>query len=435
MNTPITNPLSSPLTLPSGLVLPNRLVKAAMNENLCGGQKPNEALTALYERWGQGGAGMLLTGNVMVDYRHLGSPGQLVIEDERDLAALTEMASRAQAKGSQLVMQLNHPGRQSPDAINAQPVAPSAVTVEIGGRKNSGYGEPRALTGDEIQDIIQRFATAARVAKKAGFAGVEIHGAHGYLVSQFLSPISNVREDEWGGSLENRMRFCLGVVQAIRAEVGTDFTVGIKLNSADFQRGGFTEEESMHVVKTLSEIGMDFIEISGGTYEATAMMGTDNAGTDKDAKKKDTAASEAGSEPVKESTRQREAYFLEYARKVRELVKVPLLLTGGFRSRGALEAAIAEGHIVLAVMWRPYAEDPDIAQKFLAGESERSTVEPIQAGKMSGLMELGWYELQMELIAQGKAPEPEFNSRKAMLRLGKKDREMRDALAVPRAEG
>lgn len=427
MNTPSTNPLSSPLTLPSGLVLPNRLVKAAMNENLCAGQMPNEALTTLYERWGKGGAGMLLTGNVMVDYRHLGSPGQLVIEDERDLAALTEMATRAQANGSRLVMQLNHPGRQSPDAINASPVAPSAVTVEIGGRKNSGYGEPRALSVDEIQDIIQRFATAARVAKQAGFAGVEIHGAHGYLVSQFLSPISNVRTDEWGGSLENRMRFCLGVVQAIRAEVGKEFTVGIKLNSADFQRGGFTEEESMHVVKTLSEIGMDFIEISGGTYEATAMMGTDKG----DAQAGDAAGS---APPVKESTREREAYFLEYARKVRELVKVPLLLTGGFRSRAALESAIGEGHIDLAGMGRPYAEDPDIARQFLNGESERSTVEPIQAGKMSGLMELGWYELQMELISQGKAPEPEFNSRKAMLRLGKKDRELRAALAVPRGD-
>ncbi|MCR9144755.1 MAG: NADH:flavin oxidoreductase/NADH oxidase family protein [bacterium] len=413
--------IASPLTLPSGLVLNNRLIKAAMNENMAPGQAPNERLTTLYERWGKGGAGMLITGNVMVDYRHLGSPGQLVIEDERDLAALTEMAQRTQANGVKLCMQLNHPGRQSPESINAEPVAPSAVSVEIGGRK-AGYATPRALTPDEIKDIIQRFATAAAVAKKAGFSGVEIHGAHGYLVSQFLSPISNQRTDEWGGELENRMRFCLEVYRAIRAAVGTDFTVGIKLNSADFQRGGFTEEESMQVVKTLEEIGMDFIEISGGTYEATAMMGSETEG-------------EAKSEPkVKDSTRAREGYFLDYARKVRDLVKLPLMLTGGFRSKAAIQDAIAEGHIGLAGMGRPYAEDPDIARKFLNSETERSTVVPIDAGKMSGLMELGWYELQMNRLGDGEDTSSAFDARKAMVQLGKKDRELKAALRVPKGE-
>lgn len=228
----------------------------------------------------------------MVDGRQLGEPGNVVIEDERDLDALTRWAKSAHDGGVPIWVQLNHPGRQSnPLAIGHTPVAPSAVPLNL-----PGSATPRELTSAEIEDIIERFATAAAVCETAGFDGVQIHGAHGYLVTQFLSPLSNLRTDDWGGDPARRMRFLLEIVRRIRSRVSPGFAVGVKLNSADFQRGGFSEEESRDVVAALAGEGIDLLEISGGNYESPAMAGSASA-----------------------STRAREAYFLEYARTVREI--------------------------------------------------------------------------------------------------------------------
>ena len=157
-------------------------------------------------------------------------------------------------------MQINHPGKQSPKSLSKEPVAPSAIPLS--GGVAVAFNPPRALTEEEILDLIKRFGNTARIAK-AGFTGVQIHSAHGYLVNQFLSPHHNQREDQWGGNAENRMRFLMEVYHEMRRQVGDDFPIGIKLNSADFQRGGFTEEESMQVLKTIDEAGIDLIEISG----------------------------------------------------------------------------------------------------------------------------------------------------------------------------
>lgn len=391
--------LDEALTLPCGAVLKNRLGKSAMSETL--GTLDNrvtDRLTSLYRAWALGGCGLSVTGNVMVDRRALGEPCNVVLEDRRDMKRLAEWARAGSENGTHLWMQINHPGKQAPKALNRQAVAPSAVPFEDPGLKRF-FHVPRALSTGEIAGLVRRYAATAELAREAGFTGVQIHGAHGYLVSQFLSPRHNVREDEYGGSLENRMRFVLEVYDAIRERVGADFPVSIKLNSADFQKGGFSEEDSLTVVETLANRGMDLIEISGGTYEAPRMAG-------------------AG---VKESTRQREAYFLEYAEQVRKRVSVPLMVTGGFRSRAGMEAALSSGATDVIGLARPLAIQPDFANRLLAGGDVTSPVAPIRTGikavDNAAMMEVSWYTLQLARIARGKAPHPDAGGLRSLLQI------------------
>ncbi len=342
-----------------------------------------------YGRWADGGIGLSITGNVMIDRRAIGEPNNVSVEDERDLPLLQQWASAGTRGGTALWMQLNHPGKQSPKGLNAATVAPSAVPFDP--QMQSFFATPRELTVEEIHDIIRRFGTTAAVAKKAGFTGVQIHGAHGYLVSQFLSPKHNVRTDEWGGSPENRRRFALEVYREIRRQVGPEFSVGIKLNSADFQRGGFTEEESLEVIRALSEEGIDLIEISGGTYEAPAMTGRKQL-------------------VQKASTQSREAYFLEFAEKARSTTKTPLMVTGGFRSRQGMNDAIASGATDFVGIARALAIEPDRPSRLLSEQEPRYQVKPITTGialvDRAGMMEVAWYARQMHRIAHGKDPRP-----------------------------
>jgi len=288
-------------------------------------------------------------------------------------------------------VQLNHPGRQSNLlALGHTPVAPSPIPLNL-----PGAATPRELTSAEIEDIIERFATAAAVCEKAGFAGVQVHGAHGYLVSQFLSPLSNQRTDEWGGDAERRMRFVLEVVRRIRARVSPGLGVGIKLNSADFQRGGFTEEESRAVLAALANEGIDLIEVSGGSYESPAMTGSAAA-----------------------STRAREAYFLEYARTVRDLVgDIPVAVTGGFRSRDAMSEAVTAGECDVVGMGRPAVTTPDAADVILSGRADSVVAHQQHYGMrrllgkiadlktLDGVLELGWHADQMHRLGAGLEPD------------------------------
>lgn len=373
------------LTLPSGTVIKNRIAKSAMSEALgTMDNRPTQDLARLYSRWAKGGTGLLITGNVMIDRTALGEPGNVVIEGDKDLSSLSAWAEAGKQNGTEIWVQLNHPGKQSPNFLSKEPVSPSAV--EYKAPLKYSFNKPRALTEKEIYNLIQRYATAAGVCKKAGFTGVQIHGAHGYLVSQFLSPIHNQRTDQWGGSIENRMRFAVEVYKAIRGAVGDDFNVGIKMNSADFQRGGFTEEESMLVAETLSGLGMDLIEISGGSYESPKMTGKN----------------------VKQSTQQREAYFMDYAEKVRARVAAPLLITGGFRTPEGINAALASGAMDMAGIARTLAIQPDFSQQMLDGENVESQVKPIKTGikavdKMA-MMEVSWYTRQLARMGKGKDP-------------------------------
>lgn len=380
--------LQQALTLPNGSRLKNRLAKSAMSEAL--GTTDNhatDALVRLYGRWAAGGIGLLITGNAMIDRRALGEPNNVAIEDDSDMPLLQRWAAAGQADGTQLWVQLNHPGRQSPKGLNAENVSPSAVPFSPA--LQAFFAPPRALTEDEIVALIQRFARSAGIVKRAGFSGVQIHAAHGYLVSQFLSPLTNQRSDQWGGSAENRRRFVLEVYRAMRAEVGPTFPIGIKLNSADFQQGGFSEDESMAVIQALHEEGIDLVELSGGTYEAPAMS---------DQKRH------------RASTLAREAYFLEFAEKVRAAVPVPLMVTGGFRSLGGMATALSSGAMDLIGLARGLAIEPDLPQRLLAGQEPQYAVRPISTGIKAidrmALMEVVWYSRQLRRMAKGQAPKP-----------------------------
>ncbi|MGZ9898549.1 NADH:flavin oxidoreductase/NADH oxidase family protein [Shewanella gaetbuli] len=388
--------IEQPFTLNNGRLIKNRLFKSAMSEQL--GDKlhnPTTGLVTLYQRWAEGGIGLSITGNVMVDRTALGEPKNVVLDEQSDLALFRQWASAGKQNNSQIWMQLNHPGKQIPKFLCSEPVAPSAVSLGRGLEKS--FNTPRELTENEIYQIINKFATSAKLAKQAGFTGVQIHGAHGYLVSQFLSTRHNQRDDQWGGSLANRLRFVVEVYRAIRNEVGADFPVGIKLNSADFMKGGFTEEESMQVVQTLSEHGIDLIEISGGTYESPSMMGS-----------KSTA------EPVKESTVKREAYFLDYMVKVRKLVSTPLVVTGGFRSAPAMNEALSSGATDFVGIARTMAVDPDFPNKLIENPDYGMPLTVPTTGKplldKIGMVGLVWYEHQMWRIAAGKETDPKLSA-------------------------
>jgi len=395
MNTPSQSSpgvLSQPLTLPNGAVIKNRLFKSAMSETLgTSGGAATPELARLYQAWADGGIGLCVTGNVMIDRGARGEPGNVVIEDPQHLAALKAWARAATRNGTQCWVQLNHPGRQAPRGLNRETVAPSAVPFRD--EMQAFFATPRALTRAEVRALINRFGMAARVVKKAGFSGVQIHGAHGYLVSQFLSPLSNQRTDDWGGTPEKRRRFVLAVYQAMRKAVGPDFPIGIKLNSADFQRGGFTEEESLDTLRALAAAGIDLIEISGGTYEAPAMTGV-----------------KTSQAPAKASTRAREAYFLAFAEKARAAVDTPLVVTGGFRTARAMAQAIESGAVDMVGLARILAIEPDAPQRLLAGQPTVHQVKPITTGlrviDKLGLLEISWYTGQLRRIGRGEAPRP-----------------------------
>jgi 2,4-dienoyl-CoA reductase-like NADH-dependent reductase (Old Yellow Enzyme family) len=376
--------LAQPLALPCGAVLANRLAKSAMSEALGDAKLDSTpALARLYATWAAGGAGLLITGNVMVQREHLGETGNVVFDERTDLAASRAWATAATQHGTSCWVQLNHPGRQVPRGLGDQPVAPSAIAVDIG---ISIFASPRALSGPETEAIIASFGYAAGHAKAAGFTGVQLHAAHGYLVSQFLSPRTNQRDDEWGGTPEKRRRFLLAVVARIRAAVGPDFPVGVKLNSADFQRGGFDEAESLTVVEALAAAGVDLLEISGGTYEAPVMMGPI---------------------PQKASTAAREAFFMDYARKVRQRVALPLMLTGGFRTRAGMDAALAEGAIDVVGIARPLAVEPDLPRRLLDGSALGAIATPSLklGGAFTGFLDLAWHSQQLARMGQGRAPQ------------------------------
>jgi 2,4-dienoyl-CoA reductase-like NADH-dependent reductase (Old Yellow Enzyme family) len=377
--------LGQPLKLKNGTIIKNRFAKSAMSETLGnaeGGPKP--LLASLYRAWARGGTGLLITGNVMVDRLCLGEPNNVVFEDERFLPAIRDWAAASTENDTQTWVQLNHPGKQSPNMLSKQPMAPSAIPLRE--ELKHFFNPPRAMTEEDIQQQIENFGKAAAVSKKAGFTGVQIHGAHGYLVSQFLSPHHNQRKDQWGGAIDNRARFVLAVYHSIRNAVGDDFPVSIKMNSADFQRGGFTEEKSMIVAEMLADAGMDLIEISGGNYESPSMTGLN----------------------VKASTKAREAYFLTYAEAIRKRIDTPLMVTGGFRTHEGMADAVASGATDLVGLGRPLAIEPDFPNRILRGEPFESQVRPrltgIKAIDERAMMETAWYTNQLKRIAQGKKP-------------------------------
>ncbi len=377
------------LVLPNGSKLSNRIAKSSMSENLSNKHNdPTPVLINVYKKWAQSGAGLLITGNIMIDSKALGEPRNVVVENRKNFKMLKEWAESVKGTNTHLWAQINHPGRQAMEQINSDLKAPSAVPLKSGGRKDISKKIPEALNENEILAIIEAFGNTALILKDAGFSGVQIHGAHGYLVSQFLSPYSNVRTDKWGGSLEKRAQFVIEVYRKIRARVGTSFPIGIKLNSADFQKGGFSEEESLEIVKILSKEGIDLIEISGGTYEAPAMMGK-----------------------RKESTLKREVYFMNYIEKARKITNTPLMLTGGFRTTSVMKEAIAFNKLDVVGIARPFAVYPNIGNEIFNESRLNFNTEIRKTGVkgIDGAMNIIWYESQIKRLGKGKVPKPDLN--------------------------
>jgi len=393
--------LAQPLKLACGATLPNRIAKSAMTEGLSDARLfATERHNRVYRAWSEGGAGLLITGNVMIDNRVMERPGNVAIDPVEKFRPgyegferLKAYAAAGTVAGNHLWMQISHAGRQSPWYVAKQPLAPSEVQLDLMGN----YRKPRAMREDEILDFIQRFANVARVAREAGFTGAQIHSAHGYLLSSFLSPVTNTRSDAWGGSLENRARFLIETLRATRKAVGSDFPLCVKLNSDDFRRGGFTFDECLKLIEMLNAETLDLIEISGGTYEQPKLLGADGRAED--------------AMPLKQSTVKREAYFLEYAKAIRAVAKMPILMPGGFRNRAGMEAALESGDVDVIGLARPLCTMPDLPKKLLDGsvleapafERGFATQSKTFVTKLVNLLgQMGWYYAHIEDLGDGK---------------------------------
>jgi 2,4-dienoyl-CoA reductase-like NADH-dependent reductase (Old Yellow Enzyme family) len=372
--------LNSPYTLPSGYKVENRLAKAAMTEHLADSTGlPNERHLTLYKKWAKSGAAFLLTGNVMVDRGSLEGIGNVVLDYDQPTQCFKMWADAVKENGGQLWMQIGHAGGLS---ICDSSLSPSGIQ-HIG--KARTFPKPRPMALEDILDVIKRFAYAASVAKECGFAGVEIHSAHQFLLNQFLSPLTNTRTDEWGGALENRMKLLLEIVRAVRKVVGSEYPIAVKLNSSDgsSRTDGWTEDESILVCAALEKEGVDLLEISGGSYEATPMLGPQN---------------------IEHLPARPEAFFLEYAKKVRKIApRIPIMLTAGMRSVDIMAESIGHGIVQVIGLGRPLTAIPDVPSKLLSGELP--TIPRFYGESLPVFEQLKWFQNQMERIANGSEPD------------------------------
>ena len=375
----------TPLSLPNGTLLPNRFAKAAMEENMADADHaPSEALIRLYRTWAAGEVGLMITGNVMVDRRAMTGPGGVVLESGRHGERFKAWARAAQSGGAQVWMQINHPGRQMPAALGQATLAPSAVALDMGTFSRQ-FTAPKAMSEADIAELQRRFVDAAVLAESFGFDGVQIHAAHGYLISQFLSPLANQRTDRWGGSLENRARLLVDIVKQVRSRVGAGFAVSVKLNSADFQRGGFSLDDAHQVVALLNPLGIDLLELSGGSYEAPAMQGQARDGR----------------------TLAREAYFLEFAQDIAALARMPLMVTGGIRRLAVAEQVLGSG-IDMVGIGTALALDPHLPRHWKAGKASTPMLRPVtwNSKVLASLAQMAMVKHQLRRLSRGKGSNP-----------------------------
>ena len=384
------NLLFTPITLPNGTTIKNRFFKSAMSEGMGTRDfQPKKNIATLYKRWAEGGTGLIITGNIMVDPKGTAEPGNIVFDKNSNMEILKNWANQGQQHGAKVMVQLNHPGKQAPKTVSKQTVAPSAVP--LGNGLNKLFSTPRALTTSEVEELVQKFVTSAKVAKEASFSGVQIHAAHGYLISQFLSPHDNRRTDKYGGSLENRMRFLKEIYLGMREELGKDFTIGIKINSTDFKEDGLTEEDSLKTIIKLANLGLDFVEISGGTYERPAMMGATSRSTN-------------------------QVFFAEYSKKLKQKIEIPVVVTGGIRSINAMNTLLNDNTTDFIGIARPLTIDPNIPNKIKQGtytivETTRVSTGVKKLDRIFGsLLGIVYYQVLMQNIAKGKEPKATKNA-------------------------
>lgn len=383
--------LFTPLELPNGTTIPNRICKAAMEENIAEpGQIPGKSLNQLYGNWSAGGAGLVLSGNVMISPDALSGAGAVVLEEGSDLRPFCAWARAGMPDDGQFWMQINHPGRQLHAALGEQAVAPSAIAVDIG-RHSKMMAQPRELTHEEILELKQRFVTTSLLAEKAGFSGVQLHAAHGYLINQFLSPLTNKRSDQWGGSIENRSRLLFDTLKEIREAVPPRFSLSVKLNSADFQKGGFDIDDAKWVVKKMNSFGVDLLELSGGSYESPAMHGQSDMS----------------------STSRREAYFVEFARDIASVAEMPIMVTGGIYKLSTAIAALEKDEAGFGVevlgMAKALAYVPDLPSRWK--RNQHPEVELSRANwkdkMLAGVATTATSRRQLVRMSKGKRPKAE----------------------------
>jgi 2,4-dienoyl-CoA reductase-like NADH-dependent reductase (Old Yellow Enzyme family) len=374
--------LTEPLVLPSGMRLENRLCRAAMTEGIAGASNdPNTRHMRLYAANARGGAGLVLTGNVMVDRNHLERARNVVVDAITDEAALRRWAESS--AGTPTLVQLSHPGRQTNRFVQPHPVAPSdGPAVPIAGL----FGKPRALTVAEIEEIRDRFIDAGERVVTAGFAGVELHGAHGYLLDSFLDPAQNRRLDDYGGPLENRARLLLEILGGLRAVLPPAAVIAVKLDSRE---GG--DEELGQLAQLLEGAGVDLLEISGGNYESPAMLGFDSEG--------------------RELESEHESPFWGSAAAASAATMVPVILTGGFRTRGEVDRALSSDVCAMVGVGRPLAVRPELAGRFVRGEVDALERPAPRLGGPAALKKMlgaasgsGWHRIQLARSADGKPP-------------------------------
>ncbi|KAF8600054.1 NADH oxidase [Ceratobasidium sp. AG-I] len=400
--------LGQSIPLPfSGKVAKSRFLKGAMSERMASWDQhdlskrgvPSDGLVRLYEAWGKGGYGIILTGNVMLHPSQLEAPGNPILyaphETPERIEQFRRMASASKAEGSLVVMQVSHPGRQVVAAVNPNPV--SAGDVKLDDRMGMSFGQPTALTREGIKEVVDQFVYAAHTAYRIGYDGVQLHGAHGYLIAQFLSQTTNNRTDEYGGSIKNRSRIISDIVTAIRAKV-TDpsFIMGIKINSTEFQAKGFQPQEAAELCKELEAMEMDFVELSGGTYEDMRFKHDES--------------------DVRESTKNREAFFSKFADMITpSLTKTVSYVTGGFRSAAGMAEAVRSSTCVGVGIARPACSDPYLPADIMSGKVSGATENKLPPGDF-GIQILA-AGAQMEAIAR-REPVFDLSDPKALSRFG-----------------
>jgi len=373
----------TPFTLPNGTTLPNHLAKAAMEENMAvSGHLPGEDIYRLYRTWAKGGTGLLITGNVMIDHRAMTGPGGIALEADTPLAPFKKWAQAAQSDGAHIWMQINHPGRQVYAAMGGDVLSPSDVALDMG-KHSKLFAQPKPMTETDIEELVQRFTQTALKAVEAGFNGVQIHAAHGYLLSQFLSPLSNHRKDQYGGNLENRARVLYQVVSAIKEVLPENIAVSVKLNSADFQRGGFDASDALKVVKRLGELKVDLVELSGGSYESPAMQGVTKDGR----------------------TLEREAYFLAFAQDIAQHATMPLMTTGGITRLAVAEKVINAG-VAMVGLGRALAFSPALPNLWKTHPEAAATLPTVnwKDKTLAGVATMALAKRQLQRMGKGKKP-------------------------------
>jgi len=354
--------LFQPLELPCGTVLKNRIVKSAMSDSLGDGRgNPTDAQIRLYERWSDGGVAAMIIGEVQGTPDFAEKPGNLVLRSDSDLAFFRELARTGAQNEAKLWLQLGHAGAMAHPPIST-PKGPSAIDI-------SGLS-CAALTIEEIHSLPSEFARTARLARDLGFGGVQIHAAHGFLLSQFLSPLFNKRDDEFGGSIHSRMRLLIEVINAVRTAVGANFVISVKLNATDQLEGGLEEAEALVVVSALDETSIDIIDISGGTYFPGAKSASDRAAPG--------------------------PYFLEFAERAQAITSKPIMVTGGFKTLEQAVNALSNGHADLIGLARALVLDPDLPNHWRTNQSGNPVFPKFSSPPEGGIT--AWYTMQLTHI-------------------------------------